>query len=816
MRIIDGAAQDLRYALRRWRRQPGVTAVALLSLALGVGANTAAFSAIDVLMVRSLPVTDPARLVVVQREFRGYGTADTTTYPAFERLRDAGIFESVAAISAVERFGVRVDRAAASDTRSSRIELVSGNYFATLGLRATLGRLLDPSDDDRARAPVTVLSVPAWHRWFGGSPDVVGRAFTLNGTTFTIVGVAQAGYAGEDIGDVTDAWVPIAFQAHVMPERADLLGNSGSNWIRVLARLKPSMAVRQAEAAVVAVFATLPASTSPFGTPKIGLGPAGRGFSPQRESLRTPLLVLAIVASLVLLLACANVTMLGLARADERRTELGVRLALGAERSRLVRQWMTEGLVLGVGSGAAGFAVAVWITRVLSTIAASGRASFDLNLAPDGRMLSLAAGVSFVTAVVSSVWPAYRASRMSATALGPARGAAPIRRSRMLIVIQVAASFAMLVAGGLFVRTLHNLETQDIGVARDHVWMFWMAPAEAGRTGTTLAPLFATAQERAVAIPGVASASPSSDGVLSGFVGLRTVSVDGRVPTPGEDVNAQWNLVGARFFETLGMPLVAGRDFTAGDTAGAPPVAVVNQTMAKRFFGEANPIGRTFGFGRDLSRQVEIIGVVRDAKYFSARDDAEPMVFLPYQQDVDHIFRMCVVVRTSSDSRGLIDRIRGELASIDPAVPVRLVTSTTEQLDRSLSQERLTAGLAGGFGVLALILASIGLYGVAAFNVARRTREIGIRMAIGEPRRSILQRVLNDNLILVVGGFAIGGPVGVIGMQGVRALLFGVTPVDALTLCGAAGVLFAVAIAATIVPARRAAAVDPVVALRAD
>lgn len=821
MRLIEELLLDVRYALRGFRRHPGVTAVAVMSLALGIGANTATFTAIDVLMVRRLPIADPDRLVVVIREFPGYGTADNATYPALALLRDAGIFESVTATSSVERSGVRFDGAAALDTRTTRLSLVSGNYFSVLGLRAALGRLLEPDDDNSASEAVAVLSTTCWLRRFGGSPDVIGHTFVLNGTTFTIVGVAQAGYTGEDIGDATDAWVPIAFQSQVMLERPGLLQSTGANWVRLLARLKPEGSVTQAEAAVRTVFASLPPTTSSFGTPRIGLGPAGRGFSVLRQSLRTPLLVVSVVVGLVLLLACGNVVMLALARADARRAELAVRLTLGAARSRLVRQLATEGLVLAVMSGAAGFVVAIWLTRVLAALVGSGRTAFAVDVTPDARMLGLTAIISLVTAVLFGLWPALRSSRvpLAATA-GSAHGSrlatGPLRSGKTLVIAQVAISIALLISAGLFVRTLANLETGDIGVDRDHVWLFWMAPMEAGRTGNDLAPLFARAQERVTAIPGVVAASSSTDGVLSGFVGLRAVAVSGRGAAPTEDVNAQWNLVGPRFFETMGMPLLAGRDFGAGDSASAPLVAVVNETMARRFFEDARPIGRTFGFGRDLSHPIEIVGIVKDAKYFSAREDPVPMVFLPYQQDVAHIFRLCVVVRTSSDTAGVIDRIRRELADMDAAVPVRLVTSMAEQLDRTLASERLTAWLAGGFGGLALLLASLGLYGIASYSVARRTRELGIRVAIGEPRASILRRVLRDGLALVVAGIAIGGPIGVIAMRSVRSLLFDVGPTEVNTIALAIATLVAVAVAATFVPARRAAAVDPIVALRTE
>jgi predicted permease len=377
-------------------------------------------------------------------------------------------------------------------------------------------------------------------------------------------------------------------------------------------------------------------------------------------------------------------------------------------------------------------------------------------------------------------------------------------------------SLALMIAAALFIRTLRNLEQQDIGVSRDNVWMFWMAPMEAGRSGDALAPLLDAAQERLATIPGVVSVSSSTDGVLSGFVGLRAVGVQGRVTPPGEDGNAQWNLVGPKFFETIGMRLVAGRDFGPQDTASAPAVAVINETMARQFFDDSRPLGRRFGFGRELSRLIEVVGVVKDAKYFSARDANVPMAFLPYRQDVAHVFRMCVVVRTASNDPGLISRIRSELQNIDPGVPLRMVSTTTGQLDETLSEERLTAWLAAAFGGLALLLACIGLYGLLSYIVTRRTREIGIRMAIGATRSEIIKHVVWDSALLVLLGIALGAPAAALAMHSVRAMLFNVSSTDPWTMGASAIVLIAVAAAATLLPARRASTVNPLVALRTE
>ncbi len=819
MRWLADAAQDLRHAVRRLRRHPGTTAVAVLSLSLGVGANTAVFTVIDALMLRSLPVAHPDELAVLLRAFPGRGVADTIAYPSFESVRDAGVFESLTASATVERSGVVLN--GASDAESVRFGLVSGTYFSTLGVRAALGRVLTAEDDD-SRAGVAVLSDRCWRGQFAAATDVLGRTIVVSGITVTIVGVAAAPYAGEDLSEPIDAWLPISLQPAILPERQNLLQNTASSWVRAIGRLKHGQTFAQAEAQARALFARLPAGNSPFGTPRLDVGPAGRGFAPQRESLGAPLVVLGVVVGLVLLVACGNVAMLLLARAASDRKSLAVRLAIGASRGRVMRQFLAEGLLLSALAGAAGFVAGVWVTRLLIALAQSGRAPFNLDVHPDARMLAITMATSVGTAVFVGLVPAIRATGLQLTSVltesrATSADVAGVRLNggRALVVTQVAISMALLIAAGLFARTLRNLESQDVGFGRDNVWMFWMAPIEAGRQGASLATLFGAAQDRVSVIPGVVSASPSTDCVMSGFIGLRSVSVAGRTPAADEDVNAQWNLVGPRFFGTMGMRLVAGRDFNPLDTDTSARVAVVNQTMAQHFFGDADPIGRTFGFGRDLAQPIEIVGVVADAKYYYARDPKVPMVFLPYRQDVTHIFRMCLAVRLTDSSPATIDRIRGELRAIDPGVPLRLVNTTDDQLSRSLAEERLTAWLAGSFSLLALLLACMGLFGVMSYMVARRTREIGVRIALGESRGGILRRVLRESLTLVGVGLIPGAIAAVIGGRFVQTLLFGVTPADPATMVEAALALASVAVLAAVIPARRAASVDPTVALRA-
>ncbi|HKV98934.1 MAG TPA: ABC transporter permease [Vicinamibacterales bacterium] len=818
-RILRDAARDLLYALRgRWiGRGPAVMAV--LSLALGIGGSVAIWSLVDVLLVRPLPVENPASLVVIERRFER-GTADYITYPAFERYRDAGIFDTVTASMIVERSGVRLN-GDASRTATLRVGLVAGNYFSTLGVRAAAGRLFGP-DDDRVdgAGTVAVISAPCWQREFGGKPDAIGGTFTIGTTTLTVIGVANTPFVGENVGEVTDVWVPVSMQSQVVTENPGLRQSASSNWIRAIARLRPGQSLEQAQSAAQAVFAGLPATSTQFGPAKVVLEPAGRGFSPAREIFGAPLAVLASAVTLVLLMACGNVAMLVLAGTGARRKEIAVRLAIGASRGRLARQLVIENALLAGVSCLAGLFIAIWLTKIVSAIAATGRMSITFDVHADTRLLGITAFVGLITVLIVGVAPAARAARTSLTPAisgsGNAARGTTLRGGKLLVVGQIAASVALLITAVLFLRTLRNLETEDVGFERDRVWMFWMSTLESGRQGQALASLFSAAHERLATMPGVLAASLSTDGVLSGFIGLRAVTVPGRGLTDIEDSNAEWNIVGPNFFDAVGMRVLAGRDFGPSDTDTAPRVAVVNETMAHRFFADANPIGKQFSFGREINHPIEIVGVVRDAKYFSARDEPVPMVFLPYQQDVPHLFRMCVVVRLASDTPALVTRIREALAGLDPAVPVRLVNTTTDQLGRSLSQERVTAWFAGFFGSVAAILACAGVFGVMSQIVTRRTREIGVRIALGESRAGILARVLRQSVALAAAGIAIGVPVAWLSARAARSLLFGVSPADPASIAASAVLLLCVAIAATIVPARRAATTDPIVALRTE
>src|SRR5579864_5378505 len=821
MRLLEQVLLDSRYAARSQRGSPGFAVAAIVSLALGIGGNTAIFSVLDVLMLRPLPVDEPASLVALVRDIQNLGTSDAWPYPAFLNFQTLDVFASAAASAKSTRANLRVNGQDASGAGKVVVGLVSGTYFSTLGVRAAIGRTLLP-DDDRApgSGTVAVISDAFWRRQFAGARNVVGQTLTFDSVTYTVVGVGPRVFSGEDVGDPTDLWVPITMESQVVPEQPGLLTNGGSSWVHVIGRLKPGVTAQQAESAARTRFK--PSVASWRANQRLDVVPAGRGFSRGRQYLRAPLTLLLAVVGLVLVLACANVATLLFARSTARRKELAVRLAMGAGRARLVRQLLTESLMLSTIAGALGLLVGAIGGRALAAMEASGRLRMALDVRLDSRMLAVTSALSLLSAVIFGITPAFAATRFSlASALtGSGRpGSNPgatLRSGRVLVILQIAITLVLTIGAGLFVETLANLETQDVGFDRDHVWLFFMETRASGKRREALAPLFAAAEERMAAIPDVISSSVSSDGVLSGFIGLRAVTVAGRVAAPDEDVNAQWNLVGPRFFRTLGIQLEAGRDFTSSDTDTSPHVAIVNEAMARHFFGEANPIGQHFSFGQALAPPVEIVGVVHNSKYFSARDADVRMVYLPYRQDLPSLYRMCVVVRLRQDDPALINRIRDELRRIDPAVPVGQVMSTRDLLNATLTEDRVTAWLVGLFGALAVELACIGLYGVMACTVTQRTREIGIRVAIGATRGDVMRKVLGETLLLVGLGLAIGVPATAASSRSVESILFGVRATDPETTGAAVLLLVGVAIAAGLVPAYRASRVNPIVALRSE
>jgi predicted permease len=830
--LIESVLQDLRYAVRTLRRSPGFTAVAVLSLALGIGANTALFSVMDAFLLRMLPVRDPQQLVVFDPIYVGRSNNGLLPFAMYERLRILDrFFSNMTAILPVDRSNVTIHgRGGGVDPGQCSVGVVTGNFFETLGVRAAIGRTFAPEDDLGVGGhPVAVISDSYWDRKFARDPDIVGRTFTLSATTYTVIGVTPRGFTGEWVGRPTDLWVPVAMLAQVMIELPSDAARGGRMNYHVVARLRPDVESGQAEAAAHAIHQQYLRETSgPNLTARddrqlmrLAMIPAARGFSPQRQLLAQPLAIISTLVGLVLLIACVNLANLLLARSAARQREITVRLAVGARGARIIRQLLTESVLLAGMGGIVGLLFAWRMGNVLVRFAGSGPvrrvdAAVLLNLRPDARVLLFTLLLCLATGILFGLAPAIRASKTSiAPGLSERGSGSPAggRLGKVLTVLQVALSVLLLIGAGLFVRTLRSLKSQDLGFDRAHLVMAWIAPGQTGRWGASTAQLYAAIEQRLSAIPGVVAVSPNVYGMLQGNTNPgTTLNVPGYVPGSDADTRAQWSIVGARFFDTLGLSLIAGRNLTEGDTAASPQVAIINQSMARHFFANGNPLGKHFeSWGVDK----EVVGVVQNAKYESPREEGQRMFYLPYRQQLGRLTQnVCVAIRTSGSPDHFEPTIRAALSEVDPRLPVLRLETVEDQLDALLVPERATATFSLFFAVLAALLASIGLYGVMAYNTARRTGEIGVRLALGATRHGVVGMVLKETLSLVACGVLLGIPAALAGGRMISARLFGVRSADPATIAAASILMIGVAALAGFLPALRAAKVDPMAALR--
>jgi predicted permease len=847
VRWMEDLMQDLRYSMRTLRKNPGFTAVATLTLALGIGANTAIFSVIDALMLKRLPVRNPEQLVrleVHSVNIYPNGATDPrtgydflhSTFLKFRTLTD--LFSDVSGITQIDRSNVMVDGPGGGiDSGQVVVGMASGNYFSNLGVQAALGRTFTP-DDDRIPGghPVTVISYGYWERRFARAANMVGRTLTLNGTKYDIIGVAAKGFSGDWVGKPVDFWVPFMMGLQVAPEAP---GGDLARWgVRVIGRLKPGVKKEQAEAAAQLLHQQIllrgfpnpsPLALKNIASNRIELVPAATGYSPQRQTFRQPLTILMIVVGLLLLIACANVANLLLARAAARQREMAVRLALGAGRGRVIRQLLAESALLAILGGALGLLFAWWGTNALAVFMQSGpmtgpllSTNLRLDLHPDARVFAFTAALCLTTAILFGLAPALRSSRVSLTPALMGHGAGSDNADRRfglgqaLVIAQVALSLILLIGAGLFARTLSNLKAQDLGFDREHTLLVWLAPGQTGRPVQALVELYRTVKERLSTIPGAYSASVSMGGVLDGSEGGASSElfiIPDQSSRPGLKLKVAF--VSPEFFETVGIPLLRGRDFTEQDTEPSPRVAIINETTARFFFGDQNPIGKRIDDpGPD--GESEIVGMVKDAKTGTPRDD-RGVIYRPYRQRERFLrTNWCVAVRATGEPTALTASIRRELRNIDPNLPVLRINTIKQQLDDILFQERLIASLSGFFGLLAVALASLGLYGVVSYTVARRTHEIGIRLALGATQADALRMILKESLALALAGVAIGVPVTLAATRLISSRLFGVGAADPLTIAAASALLLAVAAMAALLPARRAARVDPMTALRCE
>ena len=851
MRIL---LQDLRYATRMLLKNPGFAIVAVLTLALGIGANTAIFSVLDSVLLRALPVPNPGELSVLTDPdshgalFGGEGgERSLLAYSEFQYLRDhTEIFSHIfAADSQLPDVTARIGSASVNSqapTEVVRVRLVGGDYFDTLGVKPAAGQVLTTEvDHARGGAPVAVISYAFWKQRFGLEPSALGKIIHVGSVSFEIVGVTPPGFFGETVGQSPDVWVPITMQDAIYPGR-DLLTASPEGilnqhlWLQVMGRRKPGITNAQANASLNVVFKGLIESLTGPGITgderrhsldqRLKVQPAARGASTLHEAFGEPLKFLMALVGLVLLIACANVANLLLARGAARQKEFAMRLAVGADRYRLVRQLLTESLLLAILGACAGILVAFWADSVLLRMVqgvANGPAAIQLDLQPNVRVLGFTLLVTLFTGALFGLFPSLYATkvdlsgRMKSSASG-AQGESSARRlplSKALVVAQVTFSLVLLVAAGLFVHSLAKLSHVDLGYNRENLLLFRVNTTAGGFKGAAIPRLYQDLLARISALPGLRGVTVSHLGLFTGAESGDPIAVEGYTPKSGERMDSRFDAVGPGYFSTMGIPILLGREITAQDSAGGLRAAVVNETFVHRFFPNTNPIGKHV---RDTypgnPGDAVIVGVAADAKYNSLREKTPPRIYLPLFNPMWEQNSAEYEVRTFADTASVSASLRSAVQEVGPSLPPINIHTMTGLVDDTLQTDRFIQRLSSAFGLLAILLASIGLYGVMAYNVARRTRDIGIRMTLGAAPGDVRWQVLRETLALVLIGIAIGVPVALAGTRLIRSMLFGLGFADPIVIVSSAALLALVAALAGFLPARRASQVDPMVALR--
>jgi predicted permease len=834
---------DLRYAARTLLKSPGFLTVALLSLGLGIGANTAIFSLINAVMLRALPVDQPEQLVLltdpgaggVEVESQESGTRHILSYPEFEQLRAhnsvfSGIF---AAQSEASDLDVFTGRGNAQQSSKAHVQLVSGEFFGVLGLQPILGRAFTPEEDRVPGAnPVGVISYGFWQREFGGARDVIGRTVRAGQGTFQILGVAPEGFRGMLVGSETDFWIPITMQQQALPGR-NYLKPVDTLWLQVMGRLRPGMTAKVAEAGINVAFHQILsgwAAAAPnererrrMLSQKIVLSQGAQGASELRDQFKDPLLLLMAMVGLVLAIACANIANLMLARANGRQREFGVRVALGAGRARLVRQMLTESILVSVLGGLLGFLLAAWGTRILLALVSGGVNNLALEVPHDYRVFLFTAAISLATGVFFGLAPAVRATRLdvnrilSANARGSIGGRGRLQSGRMLVVAQVSLSLLLLMGATLFVRSLHNMMAQKLGYDRDRLLMVRIDPVTAGYKGASVGALYRELREKLRLIPGVFDVTLANMGLFSGDSGDQ-ISIDGPWTGIADEMSSSWTLIGPDYFRTLGIPVLRGREIDATDAARAMQVAVVNESFVKFFFPNSDPIGKHVTDEYPTTRETyQIIGVVPDVKEHSLRPQRDRRFYANIFHPIGTVESVTLLLSGSEDPTAIAPAVRRAIFEIGGGtLPILSIRTLNEQIDRRLITQRLIAELSAFFGGLALLMAAIGLYGVMSYAISRRASEIGIRMALGASKTGVIWMILRETLWLVGIGVAIGLPCALLSGRWIASRLFGLSTADPVSIGAAIAIILGATMLAGYMPARRAARTDPMQALRCD
>ncbi|HWK12033.1 MAG TPA: ABC transporter permease [Vicinamibacterales bacterium] len=815
--MLDTLVQDTRYALRLLGRSPGFTAVAVLSLATGIGANTAIFSLANALLVRPLPgLSDAGHLVDIGRTQSGRGF-DTTNYPNYLDVR-----ARTTTLSSVYAYRIEpMPMSLGGPDGAERVYglMVTGNYFNVLGTHAQIGRVFTDADDTPGRNGVTVISDQLWRTRFGADPTILGRVVTITNKPYTVIGVAPRGFQGTTILQ-SDLWLPLS--NHPTGEAGNMFTSRAVSWLMMGGRLKPGATVKQADAELHAIGAALEREY-PKDNEGRGFAVAASSIFPGRISIISGFLaILMALVALILMIACVNLAGMLLARAAGRRREVAVRLAIGAGRGRLVRQMLTEAVVLFSGGCVAGLLLSRWLEAALLSVLPELPLPIGVTIATDWRVLTFTIVLSLVAALLCGIAPALQASRPdlvpSLKAQGLDGSPARLRLRSAFLVSQVTLALLLVIAGGLFLRALERAVHIPPGFDQTNVEVVSLDLSLAGVKDAAGISFADDLLARVRALPGVANAALSVDLPLDGGrMSFGDIRLPGAPRQTGRRNSApiDWNLISHGYFDTMKVQLIRGRDFTEADGGRAPKVAIVNEALARRLFGADDPIGRTFLVDTPLSQGSDtytVVGLAADAHVVDLTGPVDPYVYVPFAQEYHP--RVSLIVKTTGVSA--IPQVRALVHQMQPALPVTSAMPLSDVTAIGLVPQRLAATLAGALGLVGLLLAAIGIYGVTSYAVSRRTKEIGVRIALGADRRAVLRLVLRQGIVLAGAGVAIGLALGAVASQLLRSLLLGVSAVDPVTFVGAAALFAAVALAATYVPARRAARVDPMVALRAE